>query len=104
MKQSGIDNFGAWIRNETWDEVLKAKTVDEKSEMLQNMLLKKLDEFLPQKNKTVTSDDQPFCSEKMKRLKRLKSREYHKNRKSVKWMELNKKYKIEVAKAKIIGI
>ena len=78
MKQSGIDNFGAWIHNQTWDEVLKAKTVDEKSEMLQNMLLKKLDEFLPQKNKTVTSDDQPFCSEKMKRLKRLKSRKYHK--------------------------
>ena len=100
MKQSGIDNFGAWIRNQTWDEVLQAKTVDEKSEMLQNMLLKKLDEFLPQKNKTVTSDDQPFYSEKMKRLKRLKSREYHKNRKSVKWMELNKNYKKEVAKAK----
>ena len=100
MKQSGIDSFGEWISNQTWDEVLQAKTVDGKSEMLQNMLLEKLEEFLPQKNKTVTSDDQPFCSEKMKRLKRLKSREYHKNRKSVKWMELNKNYKKEVAKAK----
>ena len=64
------------------------------------MLLKKLDKFLPQKKKTVTSDDQLFCSEKMKRLKRMKPREYHKNRKSVKWMELNKNYKKEVAKAK----
>ena len=79
---------------------IQAKTVDEKFEMLQNMLLEKLEKFLPQKNKTVTSDDQPFCSEKMKRLKRLKSREYHKNRKSGKWLELNKNYKKEVAKAK----
>ena len=52
---------------------------------------------MPQKNQIVTSDDQPFCSEKMKRLKRVKSREYHKNRQSVKWMELNKEYKKEVA-------
>ena len=29
----------------------------------------------------------------MKSLKRLKSREYHKNRKSVKWRDLDKKYK-----------
>ena len=100
MKQSGIDRFGEWIRNQTWNEVLQAKTVDEKSEMLQNMLVRKLDKFLPQRHKIDTSDDQPFCSEKMKRLKRVKSREYHKNRKSLKWMELNKEYKKEAAQAK----
>ena len=36
----------------------------------------------------------------MKRLKRLKSREYHKNRKSVKWRDLDKKYKEVVRKEK----
>ena len=68
MNQTGIDRFGGWIRNQTWDEVLQVKTVDEKFEMLQNMLLQKLDEFLQQKYKIVTVDDQPFYSEKMKRL------------------------------------
>ena len=36
----------------------------------------------------------------MKRIKRIKNREYHKNRRSVKWRELNKRYKNEVSKAK----
>ena len=31
--------------DQTWDEVVQAKTVDEKLEMLQNMLLQKLDDF-----------------------------------------------------------
>ena len=48
----------------------------------------------------ISSDDQPFCTENLKRLKRLKSGEYHKNRRSVKWRDINKKYKHEVAKAK----
>ena len=46
------------------------------------------------------SDDQPFCTEEMKRLKRLKSREYHKNRRSIKWRDLNKRYKKAVSQAK----
>ena len=52
----------------------------------------KCNEFLPEKIRKVSSDDQPFCSEKMKRLKRKKSREYRKHRKSIKWLELNKKF------------
>ena len=40
-----------------------------------------------------SSDDQPFCTEAMKRVQRNKSREYHKNRCSLKWRELNVKNK-----------
>ena len=100
MKQSGIDLFGIWIRNQTWEQVLNAESVDEKSEILQNMLLQKLDEYLPLKKRKVCSDDQTFCTEEMKRIKRLKSREFNKNRKSVKWRELNNRYKKEVSLAK----
>ena len=100
MKQSGIDLFGSWLKSQDWIEVLKAETVDEKSEILQKMLLEKLDQFLPLKKRKVCSDDQPFCTEEMKRLKRLKSREFHKNRKSIKWRDLNKRYKKEVSSAK----
>ena len=61
------------------------------------MLLKKLDEVHPEKKRKVSRDDQPFCTEKMKRLKRLKSREYHKIKRCIKWMDLNKKYNQEVS-------
>ena len=100
LKQSGIDLFGHWLANQKWDEVFEANTVDKKSEIFQNMLLTKCDEFLPMKTRKISSDDQPFCNEKMKRLKKLKAREFHKNRRSIKWRELNLKYKKAVSSAK----
>ena len=56
MKQSGIDLLGDWLNNQTWSEVLEAKTVDDKAELLQKMILDKVDEFLPQKQRKVSSD------------------------------------------------
>ena len=60
----------------------------------------KLEEYLPSKIRKVSSDDQPFCTEKMKKLKRLKSREFNKNRRSIKWTKLNTQYKTEFSNAK----
>ena len=45
-EMSGIDLLGKWLNEQTWKEVFRAETVDEKSEILQTMLLKKIDEFL----------------------------------------------------------
>ena len=39
LKQSGINLFEHWLQDQTWDEVLKAKSVDDKAEVFQNMLL-----------------------------------------------------------------
>ena len=100
LTQTGLDMFGVWIKNQNWNEVIDTKTCDEKAEVFQNMLLKKLNEFLPLKKRKISSDDQPFCNEKMKRLKRIKNREFQKNRKSLKWMDLNKQYKKEISLAK----
>ena len=100
LKQSGIDMFAHWINKQTWEEVLRANTVDEKTEVLQKILLNKVDEYLPQKVLKISSDDQPFITEKLKCLKRKKSREYNKNRRSKKWHDLNKKYKKEVSLSK----
>lgn len=100
LKQSGINLLEDWLNKQKWEEVLEAKTVDEKSEILQNMLLNKVNEFLPTQKRKISCDDQPFCTEKMKRLKRQKSREYGKNRKSPKWKILNLKFNKEVSSAK----
>ena len=100
MKQSGIDLFGHWVRSQSWREVFDAKTVDDKSEILQDILLQKVEEFLPFKKRKVCSTDQPLSTEEMKRLKRLKSREYHRNRRSIKWRDLNCRYQKEVSSAK----
>ena len=94
MKQSGIDLFGYWIENESWEGVIKEDDIDKKAENFQNVLLQKLDEFLPSKVRKICSVDQPFCTDEMTRLKRLKCREYQKNRKSLKWQNLNSQYRL----------
>ena len=63
-------------------------------------MLEKVEEFLPEKKVKICSDDQPFCTEKMKRLKRIKCREFSKNRSSEKWKSLDEKYSEEVDNAK----
>ena len=100
LTQSGLDLLSYWMKSQSWNEVLDSESVDEKCEVFQDMLIKKCDEFLPLKKREISSDDQPFCSEEMKRLKRMKTREFHKNRRSVKWRQLNLRYKKEVAVAK----
>ena len=55
---------------------------------------------LRNREKFLVTDDQPFCTEEMKRLKRVKSREYQKHRMSLKWQNVNEKYKKAVIKAK----
>ena len=100
LKQSGIDLLSYWMKNQNWKIVLDAKTVNEKSEILQDMLLSKVNEYLPLKKRIISSDDQPFCTEEIKRLKRQKAREFKKNRRSIKWRELNTRYKKEVSMAK----
>ena len=56
--------------------------------------------FCLRKKRIISSDDQPFCTQEMKRLKRLKGREYNKNRRSLKWRVLNYEYRRAVIKAK----
>ena len=64
------------------------------------MLLDKYHEFFPEKKVIISSDDQPFFTERLSRLKRRKCREYNKNRKSQKWETLNASYVTELSKAK----
>ena len=57
---------------------------------------------IPKRTIKVSSDDQPFYTDKLDRLNRRKKREYSKQRKSVKWQELNLKFKskLNIAKGK----
>ena len=57
MKQTGIDLFGHWLKNQDWNEMYNADTVDEKVEIFHNSLLEKVDEFLPEKTRKISNDD-----------------------------------------------
>ena len=61
-------------------------------ELLQSILLEKYHEFFPEKTRTICSDEQPFFTNKLENLKRRKSREFHKRRKSNKWKVMDEEY------------
>ena len=102
ITHSGISKLEIWFKTQTWDQILMVNCVNKKVENLQNMVCNKVQEYLPIKNRKIAVDDQPWYTEELKNLKRKKSREYNKNRKSEKYMILNNKYekKLKMAKRK----
>ena len=100
LPQSGINKMGVWIQEQRWGDIYKAKDVNEKSEILQNMLMKKLDEIFPLKLSKFTSDDKPWVTSEIKQLDRKCKREFFRNHKSQKWKNLKQKMKEKCEKAK----
>ena len=78
-----------WLENEKWCEVASEESPHKKADIFQNTLLEKYLEFFPIVTRIISSDSQPFYNDKLARLKRIKSREYAKHRKSKKWAVLN---------------
>ena len=100
LTKSGMVKFREWIENKDWAEVIKEESVDKKAETLQNIVLNKLDEVCPERNIKIASDDEPWFSEKLKKLQRKKARLFRKNRNSEQYKKMKKKYEIEITKAK----
>ena len=100
MKQENYDEMKKWIENEHWEDVFKEKCANKKAEIFQSKFYNKYCELFPEKSRYVSSDDQPFFTEKLKKLKRKKCREFQKNRRSLKYKNLHLKYKNELKVAK----
>ena len=95
-----LQQMQTWIDKENWSEISRETSAHKKMELLQTILLGKYQEYFPEKSKTIRSDDQPFYTSKLENLKRRKSREFHKRRKSNKWIIMNKEYEVKLDKSK----
>ena len=98
--ESGMIKMKEWFIDQTWQEVYRAESAHDKAEIFQTMLINKLDEIFPVKTRKLQSDDQPWISHKLKKLDRKRKRIYRKERRSEKWMKINKLFKQEVKSAK----
>ena len=96
----GLERMQEWMKNEDWSEVESVESANLKTELLQNLLLRKYYEFFPVKTSIIWSDSEPYFNAKLAKLKRRKCREFHKNRKSLKWRAMENKYQIQLSKAK----
>ena len=100
MPQSGINAFHEWIKAEKWETILSAPSSNEKAEILQGLIMTKLDQYCPEKIRKIASDDKPWFTSKLKELDRKKKREYRKNRSSQKYKQLQRVFLKKVATEK----
>ena len=100
LLSQGLKVYETWIQTQDWKEVLEEKDVDKKAETLINMIINKLDEVCPEKERKISSDNEPWLNEKLEKLKRKKMRIYRKNRNSEKYKKLKKKYENALKEAK----
>ena len=100
LPSSGLAKFRAWIQNQDWAQVLNSQLIDTKAEILHAMVLNKLDEYCPEKKRKISSDDQPWFTEQLKRLDRRKRREFHKNRRSKRYKNLQKLFDKKISQEK----
>jgi hypothetical protein len=98
--ESGMRKMKEWFIDQTWEEVYQAESAHKKAEVFQNMLLKIMEEIFPEKERKISSDDQPWITQKLKKMDRRRRRIYHKQRRSEKWRSLDKLFKKELKSAK----
>ena len=98
LPDSGIREFGRWISAEDWASVPDNISPTEQVQKLQELLTDKMNEIFPKKSFRVTQQDKAWINFELKKLDRLKKREYRKHGKSVKYYKLlekfDKKYQI----------
>ena len=91
--ESGIAMFGSWLTCHDWHDMYQMRTLDEKVDHFQRVLVEKYHEFFPTKICKFSQDDKPWFTSKLKGIDRRKKREYQKNHKSPKYLALKSEYK-----------
>ena len=65
---SGIREFGRWITQQNWQEVLEAEGTDNKCDIFYDMIWQKIDEIFPLKKRRTHPNDKPWMNNKIKGL------------------------------------
>ena len=95
LPDSGIREFGQWILSEDWRAIPENASPTVQVEKLQEVLENKLNEVFPKVSFRVTEQDQPWINFELKKLDRLKKREYVRHGKSKKYNELLEKFDLK---------
>ena len=92
ITDSGIASFTDWIESEDWNTVYTCTDPNLKAEKFQKVLYENFIKCFPTKSLKISDDDQPWITKKIKKLDRLRKREFFKNKKSLKWQKLNSEF------------
>ena len=100
LSESGYKKMQEWLLDFDWKEVYEAETADNKAEKFQKILVQKVDTFFPIKTRKVCNDDQPWFTFKLKKLDSQRKRVYRRERRSIRWKNLDSLFKQEMKSAK----
>ena len=89
---SGICEFGQWIVQEDFSKVSSASTTSEMVNELEEVMSGKIEGIFPTKEIRIYEGDKEWMTSELRTIRRQKSREYVKNKKSKKFIELQKKF------------
>ena len=100
LNDVGFDNMKQILEEVKWDFIESESSLDQQMECFQNLLYKIFDISFPVISKTIFNKTEPFFTEKLIKLKRLKCRKFNKRRMATEYQSLNNIYKHELSKAK----
>ena len=89
ITESGLELFRAWIEEQRWLDIYTCSDAHEKAAKFQKLLMNQFNNCFPVKAFKVCEDDQPWVSKSLKKLDRLRKREFYKHKKSEKWHQLD---------------
>ena len=92
MPDSQVRIFGQWIIQKDWITLDQLSTPSEQADVFQNSLMAKLDAVLPLKSVKISGKDKKWIDANLKELDRKKKREWQKNEKSLKYLEIKAKF------------
>ena len=100
FKESAIIEFGAWLVNFSWSDLLKISDVNQKIAYFVNIMWIMIDKFFPPCKIVISDDDKEWITPEIKRL--IKERQKaHKSKRFDARDHLASKIKEEIKKAKV---
>ena len=88
-----LDNF-------CWDSIENMNDANKQLATFQQIVYNMFDNCFPSKSQEITTENELWFNEKLSKLKKRKSREFNKNRRSSKYMRLQKVYKQQLSESK----
>ena len=92
--------MGTLLDDMNWTFIEDIESASDQMQSFQGLLFQIFDQCFPLKRRTFFSENQPIFTEKLERLKRRKCREFSKNRKSKKFLDIQGIYRKELLDAK----
>ena len=95
ITDTGIQSFGQWIESFRWVKMYESTNAHKKAEIFQDILMENFERCFPLKTVKFSDDDSPWVTKSLKKIDRLRKREFYKNKMSAKWEKLNQAFLIK---------